>query len=156
LSLAAIGSMGMIVLYQTGIIKHLPEPPLPGLDADTVDAAAQAYAYFMTPDGVLGLGNYAVTLGLAAMGGQNRARTHPWIPLALAAKVALDAPICRPACSRFSAAGIGIRSSFPLVMCWSWARETQVFRSPRSLARRQSDLGNWLPPQLPFDRAASV
>jgi hypothetical protein len=30
-------------------------------------------------------------LGLAAMGGQARAKTHPWIPLALAAKVALDA-----------------------------------------------------------------
>jgi uncharacterized membrane protein len=91
LSLATIGSMGMIVLYQMGIIKHVPEPPLSGLDADKVDASAQAYAYFMTPDGVLGLGNYAVTLGLAAMGGQDRAKTHPWIPLALAAKVALDA-----------------------------------------------------------------
>jgi hypothetical protein len=73
-----------------GIIKHLPEPPLPGLDADRVDASAEAYSRFSTPDGVLGLGNYAVTMGLAAMGGQHRAQEQPWIPLALAAKVAFD------------------------------------------------------------------
>ncbi|MCA1669726.1 MAG: hypothetical protein LC793_20515 [Thermomicrobia bacterium] len=29
LSLVAVGSMGLISLYQMGIIKHLPEPPLP-------------------------------------------------------------------------------------------------------------------------------
>jgi hypothetical protein len=90
LSLLAAGSMGMIALYQMGIIKHLPEPPISGLDADTVDASAEAYSRFATPDGILGLGSYAVTMGLAAMGGQERARDRPWIPLALAAKVAFD------------------------------------------------------------------
>jgi hypothetical protein len=68
LSLAAIGCMGLIVLYQTGVIKHLPEPELPGLDADKVDASEEAYSYFETPDAAIGLGSYAVTLGLAAMG----------------------------------------------------------------------------------------
>ncbi|MEO8956483.1 MAG: vitamin K epoxide reductase family protein [Ktedonobacteraceae bacterium] len=90
LSMVAVGAMGLITLYQMGIIKHLPEPPLPGLDADRVDASAEAYSRFSTPDGVLGLGNYAVTMGLAAMGGQDRAQQQPWIPLALAAKVAFD------------------------------------------------------------------
>ncbi|HLX58271.1 MAG TPA: vitamin K epoxide reductase family protein [Ktedonobacteraceae bacterium] len=90
LSMVAVGAMGLITLYQVGIIKHLPEPPLPGLDADTVDASAEAYSRFSTPDGILGLGNYAVTMGLAAMGGQDRVREQPWIPLALAAKVAFD------------------------------------------------------------------
>lgn len=90
LAMIATGSMGLITLYQVGIIKHLPEPPLPGLDADTVDASAEAYSRFSTPDGILGLGNYAVTMGLAAMGGRDRAREQPWIPLALAAKVAFD------------------------------------------------------------------
>ena len=86
----SVGSMALITLYQMGIIKHLPEPPLPGLDADKVDASAEAYSRFATPDGVLGLGNYAVTMGLAAMGSQNRATEQPWIPLMLAAKVAFD------------------------------------------------------------------
>jgi uncharacterized membrane protein len=90
LSLVAAGSMGLISLYQIGIIKHLPEPPLPRLDADTVDASPDAYARFAMPDAFLGLGSYAMTMGLAAMGGQNRARTQPWIPLALMAKVAFD------------------------------------------------------------------
>jgi len=90
LSLMAVGSMGLITFYQMGVIKHLPEPPLPNLNADKVDASAEAYSRFSTPDGVLGIGNYAVTMGLAAMGGQERARTRPWIPLALAAKVGFD------------------------------------------------------------------
>jgi uncharacterized membrane protein len=90
LSLVAIGSMGLISLYQMGIITHLPEPPLPHLDADTVDASPEAYSRFATPDGALGIGSYALTMGLAAMAGQDRARTQPWIPLALAAKVAFD------------------------------------------------------------------
>jgi uncharacterized membrane protein len=90
LSLVAIGSMGLISLYQMGIIKHLPEPPLPRLDADMVDASPEAYSRFATPDGILGIGSYALTMGLAAMAGKDRARTQPWIPLALAAKVAFD------------------------------------------------------------------
>ncbi len=90
LAMVASGSMGLITLYQMGIIKHLPEPPLPGLDADRVDASAEAYSRFLTPDGVLGLGNYAMTMGLAAIGGKDRAQKQPWIPLLLAAKVGFD------------------------------------------------------------------
>ena len=91
LGLAAAGVMGFIALYQVGIIGHLPEPPLPGLDADKVDSSDEAYSYFQTPDAVLGLGSYAATVGLAAMGGKDRAETSPWMPLALLAKVVADA-----------------------------------------------------------------
>jgi len=90
LTLISIGSMAIVSLYQLGIIKHLPEPPLPKMDADKVDAAAEAYEILWMPDAVLGLGSYAVTLGLAVMGPDNRARTRPWIPLALAAKTLVD------------------------------------------------------------------
>jgi uncharacterized membrane protein len=44
-----------------------------------------------TPDAVLGLGSYAATLGLAAMGGKSRRKTQRWIPLALAAMAGFDA-----------------------------------------------------------------
>jgi hypothetical protein len=77
LSLIASGSMAPIAAYQTGLIRHLPE--LPRFDADKVDASA-----------ILGLGSYAATMGLAAMGGSDRAREKPLIPLALAVKVAFD------------------------------------------------------------------
>jgi len=90
LSLGAMVPMGVVALYQMGIIEHVPEPPLPGLDGDEVDAAPEAYAVLSTPDAVLGLASYALTLGLAAMGGKARATEKPWIPLALAAKVAFD------------------------------------------------------------------
>lgn len=91
LSLVASGSMALITLYQVGLIKHLPEPPLPRMNADKVDASAEAYAKLSTPDAILGFGSYAATMALAAMGGADRARSQPWVPIALAAKVAFDA-----------------------------------------------------------------
>ncbi|HET8627675.1 MAG TPA: vitamin K epoxide reductase family protein [Thermomicrobiales bacterium] len=90
LSLAAMGSMGLVTLYQMGILRRLPEPPLPHFDAECVDASAEAYAALAMPDGALALMSYAVTLALAAAGGAERARDRPWLPLALAAKVAFD------------------------------------------------------------------
>jgi len=83
--------MGFIALYQLGLIRHLPDPPLPMMNADRVDGSAEAYERFRMPDAVLGFGSYAVTMALAAMGGTRRARETPWIPLALAAKIAFDA-----------------------------------------------------------------
>lgn len=91
LSLGAIGALGGVAAYQTGLVRHLPEPPLPLLDADWVDAAGEAYRFLGTPDAAVGLASYAVTLMLAGMGTRDRAGEHPWIPLALAAKVLLDA-----------------------------------------------------------------
>ncbi len=90
LSLVAAGAMGVVALYQMGITKHIPEPPLPKLDADKVDASAEAYQMLETPDAVLGFGSYAATMALAAMGGIDRAERQPWLPLALAGKVAID------------------------------------------------------------------
>ena len=91
LSMAASGSMALITLYQTGLIRHLPEPPLSLLDADRVDASAEAYQKLRTPDAALGLASYAATIVLAAMGGEDRAKNAPWVVLALAAKIAFDA-----------------------------------------------------------------
>ncbi len=91
LSLTAIGCMGLIALYQTGIIRRLPDLPLPLMDSDKVDSSDEAYAKLSTPDAFIGLGSYAATMGLAAMGGRKRAQEQPWIPLALAAKAGFDA-----------------------------------------------------------------
>lgn len=91
LSLAAAGSMGAISLYQLGIIRHLPEPPLPRLDADKVDAAAEAYETLAAPDAALGLASYSLTALLAAAGEADRPTSAPWLSLALGTKVAFDA-----------------------------------------------------------------
>lgn len=93
LSLAASAALGLLTLYQMGLIRHMPEPPLPGFDADKVNGSAEAYSKLAIPDALLGVSSYAGTMLLAAMGGLNRAREHPWMPLALAAKVGLDATL---------------------------------------------------------------
>lgn len=64
---------------------------MPYFDADKVDAAPDAYAMLSMPDAVIGFGSYAATLGLAAMGGEDRAAERPWIPLAMATKALVDA-----------------------------------------------------------------
>ncbi len=91
LSLTAIGCMSLIALYQSGIIRRLPDLPLPLMDAEKVDASEEAYSHFQMGDAFIGLGSYAATMGLAAMGPKNRAEEQPWIPLALAAKAGVDA-----------------------------------------------------------------
>lgn len=90
LSMIGCASLGVVALYQMGIIKHLPEPRWRHLNAEKVDSSAEAYRHFSMPDAILGIGSYAATMGLAAMGGTDRARSQPHIPLTLAAKVAFD------------------------------------------------------------------
>ncbi|MBW3669183.1 MAG: vitamin K epoxide reductase family protein [Actinobacteria bacterium] len=91
LSLVAAGAMGVVAAYQVGVLRRLPEPPLRLFDAERVDASGEAYQLFKTPDAALGLAGYAVTLALAGAGSADRWRQRPWLPLALAAKVAADA-----------------------------------------------------------------
>lgn len=83
--------MGIIALYQIGATKHLPEPPLPFLDADKVDASDEAYKMLAVGDAFIGFVSYGVTMLLAASGGPRRHATSPWLPRALAAKAAFDA-----------------------------------------------------------------
>ena len=91
LQIVAGASMSLITLYQIGMIRHLPEPPLPLLNADAVDAAPEAYAILSTPDAALGLVSYGATAVLAAMAGPDRATTRPWVPLVMIAKILIDA-----------------------------------------------------------------
>lgn len=93
LSLAASASMSVIALYQLGILRHVPEPPLPRFDSDSITGSEKAYSLLETPDAVLAMSSYAVTLTLAAMGSPDRANEQPLLPIALAAKVGLDAVV---------------------------------------------------------------
>jgi hypothetical protein len=92
-SLLSAATMGLVSLYQTGIIRHLPDPPISGFDADRVHGSAQGYSFLQTPDGLLGLGSFAATAALAAVGGEDRVRRRPWLPLALGAKVLFDSTL---------------------------------------------------------------
>ncbi len=90
LCMLATASLGVVAAYQIGILKRVPEPDLPLLDADKVDSSAEAFQQLSTPDAFIGMTSYAVTMMLAAMGGPRRAQQHPWVPLALAAKLSFD------------------------------------------------------------------
>lgn len=92
LSLLSLGSTGLVALYQSGVIRHLPELPGRWLDADDVDAAPEAYRAGVG-DAFLGLNSYAITALLAAAGGRRRAERHPWLPLLLLGKVVADTVI---------------------------------------------------------------
>lgn len=91
--LLAAAAMGAVALYQTGIIRRLPQPPLRGFNTNKVHGSAQAYALLHTPDALLGMGSYALTAALAAHGGEDRVRQNPWVPLALGCKTALDSAV---------------------------------------------------------------
>src|SRR5665213_1718707 len=93
LFLAASASMSVIALYQLGILKHVPEPPLPRFDSDNITGSAKAYSLLSTPDAVLAMGSYAATMTLTAMGSADRANEQPLLPIALAAKAGFDAVV---------------------------------------------------------------
>lgn len=92
IGLSMVGStMAQVVsMYQTGIIKELPDPPLPFFDSDRVDASNYAYSRLDTPDGFMMLANYAITGWLAGAGGKDRAKENPILPIAMAGKTLLD------------------------------------------------------------------
>lgn len=90
LSLWGVAAGAVVSLYQTGILSHLPDLPGSIWNADKVDASDYAYERAQTPDGLAMLLTYGVTALLAGAGGKDRARDLPWLPVALAAKVAVD------------------------------------------------------------------
>ena len=92
LSLVGMGAMAAVSLFQTGVIKHLPDPPLKDFDSDKVNSSDTAYALGV-PDGTLSLASLAANIPLAAFGGANRAETQPLIPLAAAAKATVEAAV---------------------------------------------------------------
>ena len=91
LQTGSAAALGLVGLYQFGLLKSVPEPSLPGLDADRVDASGEAYELLRTPDSALGIVSAGVSLVLAGMGGARRHEEQPWIPLALLAKSLIDA-----------------------------------------------------------------
>jgi hypothetical protein len=91
LGLFSMACMGLIALYQMGLLKKVPEPP--GFNAEKVHGSALGYSFFATPDALLGLISYAGTAALAAMGSPDRAEMQPWMPLAMSAKALVDAAL---------------------------------------------------------------
>ena len=91
IGLSMVTAAGQIVtLYQTGIISHLPDPPLSVFDSAKVDASDYGYKRLQMPDAPAMIVPAGITAALAAAGGQDRARPLPWPPAALPGKTLLD------------------------------------------------------------------
>lgn len=88
--LAAAAIMSVVVLFQCGLIPHLPDLPGRWFDSDKVNSSATAYR-FGVPDGTLVLFSLGLTLLLVAAGPADRFLTHRWLPVLLSAKTGVDA-----------------------------------------------------------------
>lgn len=91
-SLLGIASMAATSLLQMGVIRHLPDPPVPGFDSDKENLSKRAFP-FGVPDGPLAVLMFAGNLPLAGFGAADRARCTPWVPLIMEAKALADAGV---------------------------------------------------------------
>jgi hypothetical protein len=80
-----------VALYQTGILKKLPEPRWRGFEAEKVNGSAEAYSILTVPDGLLGFASYAATACLVGAGAGDRWRTRPLFPVTMGLKLLTDA-----------------------------------------------------------------
>lgn len=92
IGLSAIGlaDFSIISLYQTGVIKSLPDIPLPIFDSNKVNASKTAYR-FGAPDGPVSLLAYSAIIVLGSAGGSEASGRKPVLDLALGAAVAGNA-----------------------------------------------------------------
>ncbi len=90
LSLFGMANMAIVSLLQTGIVKHLPDPPSGSFDSDKVNSSDTAYR-LGTPDGTLSIAGLAANLPLAGFGGDSRFETIPYVPIAASLKSAAEA-----------------------------------------------------------------
>lgn len=95
-NLAGLLSMGLVSLLQMGMVRRLPEPSARvfGLPMKTkkVNFSDAAFGYG-APDGTINLVAHSTNIALAAAGDANRARTRPWLPIALAIGSAMQAGV---------------------------------------------------------------
>jgi uncharacterized membrane protein len=90
LSLIGMASMAAVSLFQTGMVRHLPDPPLDSFNSDKVNSSRTAYQLGV-PDGTVALAGLAANVPIAAFGGADRVQKQPWVPLVAAGKAAVEA-----------------------------------------------------------------
>jgi uncharacterized membrane protein len=89
-SLVGIACMGIVSLFQSGIVKHLKDPPIKDFDSDKINSSDTAYGWGM-PDAPISIVAHSVNLALATVGGAERSQKQPWVPLAATAAASIPA-----------------------------------------------------------------
>ena len=90
LSLVGLGIAAAVSMLQTGLVRHLPDPPVGNFDADNVIKSDEAFQ-FGIPDATIALTGLAANVPLAAWGSSERAKDRPLIPLIATGKAAAEA-----------------------------------------------------------------
>jgi uncharacterized membrane protein len=90
LSALGLADFSIISLYQTGVIKSLPDLPFEVFDSNKVNASEDAYR-FGAPDAPISAVAYAATMVLASAGGDEQTGRKPAMDVALGATVAGNA-----------------------------------------------------------------
>jgi uncharacterized membrane protein len=90
LSLIGLGTAAAATLLQTGIVKHLPDPPVGNFDADGVMLSDEAYIFGM-PDAAVALAGLALNVPIAAYGSRYRSQDQPLVPVLASVKAAAEA-----------------------------------------------------------------
>jgi len=89
-SVVGMASMVPVTMLQTGIVHHLPDPPIKGFHSDAANSSLIAYK-FGVPDGAMAVASFGANIPIAAFGGADRARTKPLVPVIAAGKAGIDA-----------------------------------------------------------------
>ena len=91
-ALSALGlvDFAFISLYQSGVIKRLPELPFKAFDSNTANAAPEAYM-MGAPDATISAWVYASNMVLATAGGTEASGRKPFFDLLLGSTIAGNA-----------------------------------------------------------------
>ncbi|HEV2810243.1 MAG TPA: hypothetical protein VGV93_07605 [Acidimicrobiales bacterium] len=60
----------VVAAHETGLLRHIPDPPGRWFDSDKVDAPGEAYKIALMPDALLGMASAVATAELATAGAQ--------------------------------------------------------------------------------------
>jgi len=102
LSILSTSVLGLIGLYQVGILKHLP-PRTGRFSAERVHGSDEAFAILATPDGILGMISYSITAAAASVGSAERFATAPSLSALMGVKLVADSAFAiRLGCKEWS------------------------------------------------------
>jgi uncharacterized membrane protein len=125
----AIATLIPVALFQTGMLRRLPDPPLSVFDSERITASSAAHP-FGVPDGPVGIASFGTTLTLIFLAKRNRAaRTL------LGVKLTLDV----------SAAAVNAgRQVFQFGRLCSWCTAVAVSSGVMAYAGRQVIRDTWI------------
>lgn len=90
LSLLGILDAAPIAMFQAGLLRRLPDPPLRAFQSTKVNSSDTSYTWGF-PDGAGLVATFALNVPIAAFGGAARAGALPALPLLQAAKSGVEA-----------------------------------------------------------------